>query len=281
MSIDNWFNDYVSKNINIKSKKNSDAKTSRDWLINQIKSLSKSENAIDLYSSEEFTLKMGSYARKTQIKPLNDIDQMIIFSAMGSTANLGSDNWNEQYIYVPTAADKLRKLEGDHGLSSIKVIEQLKSLLKDIPQYQNADINRNQQALRLELSSYDWGFDIVPGFRTIENDAGYYYYLIPNGKGNWEKTDPRIDRENLESYQKSSLINLRETIRILKYWREGHNSVSQLNSYMLETMILDFIDSTEKECDSQRVFIEKFLLYLSTEIQNPVYDRKNFQGDLN
>ena len=51
-------------------------------------------------------------------------------------------------------------------------------------------MHRNMQAITLQLSSYPWNFDIVSCFYT---DAGFY--LIPNGYGKWEKTDPRIDNK--------------------------------------------------------------------------------------
>lgn len=250
-------------------------------MTSNIKDLSqKNEGNLELYSSSEFSLKMGSFARKTQIRPLDDVDQMIIFSAKGSTANLDTSRWNQVFINVPDSAPELKKMDGENGLSSIKVLNYLKHLLNGISQYHSADIKRSQQALRLELSSYDWGFDIVPGFRTVEDSQGHYYYIIPNGEGAWEKTDPRIDRQNLIEYQKEALIDLREVVRILKYRRKAHNAVCKLNSYALETMVLDFID-TNPTYSNSREFIESFLLYLSKAVFGSVQDRKGFQGDLN
>lgn len=257
------------------------ARTSRNWLTSNIKDLSqKNEENLELYSDSEFALKMGSFARKTQIRPLDDVDQMIIFSAKGSTANLDTSQWNQVFVNVPDSAPELKKMDGENGLSSIKVLNYLKQLLNGISQYQSADIKRSQQALRLELSSYDWGFDIVPGFRTVDDEQGYYYYIIPNGNGTWEKTDPRIDRQNLTEYQKETPIDLREVVRIIKYWRKAHNAVCKLNSYALETTVLDFID-TNPIYSNSREFIENFLLYLSKAVLGSVQDRKGIQGDLN
>lgn len=281
MSVDSWFKNYVSENINIDSKKSARARTSRNWLTSNIKDLSqKNEENLELYSDSEFALKMGSFARKTQIRPLDDVDQMIIFSAKGSTANLDTSQWNQVFVNVPNSAPELKKMDGENGLSSIKVLNYLKQLLNGISQYQSADIKRSQQALRLELSSYDWGFDIVPGFRTVDDEQGYYYYIIPNGNGTWEKTDPRIDRQNLTEYQKETPIDLREVVRIIKYWRKAHNAVCKLNSYALETTVLDFID-TNPIYSNSREFIENFLLYLSKAVLGSVQDRKGIQGDLN
>lgn len=77
MNTNSWFENYVSENINIDSGKSIGARKSRDWLTSNIKKLSQSnEENIQLYPGSEFTLKMGSFARKTQIRPLDDVDQM-------------------------------------------------------------------------------------------------------------------------------------------------------------------------------------------------------------
>ncbi|USS93264.1 hypothetical protein M8332_06650 [Fructilactobacillus ixorae] len=184
MSISSWFSDYVKDNINISKNKNSEGKRSRDWLIEQISKLSNRSGFPSLYPNE-YDVKMGSYARKTQIKPLDDIDQMIVFNACGSTANFDSSNWNDIKINVPENATNLIKFVGENGLSSIKLMNRLKEYLKSINQYRNAEIKRNNQVIRLDLNSYEWGFDIIPGFRTVYDSKGNYYYIMPNGKGTW------------------------------------------------------------------------------------------------
>ncbi|WP_054726524.1 hypothetical protein [Paucilactobacillus hokkaidonensis] len=69
-------------------------------------------------------------------------------------------------------------------------------------------------------------------------------------------------------------------MRIIKYWRKAHNAVCKLNSYALETTVLDFID-TNPIYSNSREFIENFLLYLSKAVLGSVQDRKGIQGDLN
>jgi len=67
MSVDSWFKNYVSENINIDSKKSARARTSRNWLTSNIKDLSqRNEENLELYSDSEFALKMGSFAHKTR-----------------------------------------------------------------------------------------------------------------------------------------------------------------------------------------------------------------------
>ena len=116
MTVDSWFSNYVSENINIDSKKSTGARNSRNWLTSNIKDLSqRNEKSLELYSGSEFALKMGSFARKTQIRPLDDVDQMIIFSAKGSTANLDTPQWNQVFINVPNSAPELKKMDGENA----------------------------------------------------------------------------------------------------------------------------------------------------------------------
>lgn len=67
MSVDFWFKNHVSENININSEKNTRARISINWLTSNIKDLSqRNEENLELYSDSEFALKMGSFAHKTR-----------------------------------------------------------------------------------------------------------------------------------------------------------------------------------------------------------------------
>lgn len=58
MTVDSWFSNYVSENINIDSEKSTGARNSRNWLTSNIKYLSqKSEENLELFSDSEFSLK--------------------------------------------------------------------------------------------------------------------------------------------------------------------------------------------------------------------------------
>ncbi|MBL1704914.1 nucleotidyltransferase, partial [Klebsiella pneumoniae] len=99
----------------------------------------------------------GSFRRRTKIRPLDDIDLMLVFTGEGTTYTEYAD---KIVLNVPEDADKLRKLVNDDGtLNSIRVIEKIKSSLSIIPQYKKAEIHRRQEATTLELSTYDWVFD--------------------------------------------------------------------------------------------------------------------------
>lgn len=139
-------------------------------------------------------------------------------------------------------------------LNSRKVINKFVSACANVPQYKKADIKRNQEAVTLQLSSYTWNFDIVPCFMTTENIYGRSYYLIPDGNGNWKKTDSRIDRERTTSINQAHDGNVLQVIRVMKYWNK-RKTMPKMSSYLLETMILDYYQNLDSTA-SQYVDIE-------------------------
>lgn len=67
-AFDNFLKDYV----NLDEMEYLNARTSRNWLLDQIKKFPKNyEDFPKLYSSKIITF--GSFARKTKIKPLDDL----------------------------------------------------------------------------------------------------------------------------------------------------------------------------------------------------------------
>jgi hypothetical protein len=71
----------------------------------------------------------------------------------------------------------------------INYIIKNQSSLRD---YNKAEMHRNQEAVTLQLKSYEWNYDIIPCFYANDD-----FYLIPDGNGNWKKTDPRIDAQRM------------------------------------------------------------------------------------
>jgi len=122
------------------------------------------------------------------------------------------------------------------------VINKLLSKLNDVPQYEKAETSRNREAATLNLLSYAWSFDIVPCFFTSPEWDNRTYYLIPDGNGNWKKTDPRIDGNRvivINQQQSGYALNL---IRIVKYWNR-RPTMPSMQSYLLECMLLNYTES--------------------------------------
>ena len=112
-----------------------------------------------------------------------------------------------------------------------------------MPQYSKSEINRNLEAATLQLSTYDWNFDIVPCFITVVDESiNRNYYIIPDGYGNWKKTDPRRDRDKVSKVNQAHDGNILNVIRAVKYWNR-RPIMPSMGSYLIETMIVYYYEN--------------------------------------
>jgi hypothetical protein len=278
-NINTAFAEFLKNTVNLDSTQSSKAISSKDWLIDQIELLS-TKNVDFPPTGLGLNLHYGSFARKTKTRPLDDIDLMIGILGIGSSYYLYSDS----YITI-TANQNISSLtklcnQGTLVLNSVKVINCFIKYLSQIHQYRNAEINRNQEAAVLNLNSYDWKFDIVPCFQSEADANGKTFYMIPDGKGNWKKTDPRIDKDRVSQINQSNSGNVLNVVRIIKFWNKRRN-VTTVPSYLLENIVLNYY-AASTSC-SAWVDIEfiNVLEYITSAVNNPVYDPKGIQGDLN
>ncbi|OFD66079.1 hypothetical protein BWGOE6_04040 [Bacillus mycoides] len=267
---------FIKEKINLDAEITKIARNSRDFLYEQLKSLpGKADNFPRLYPNKEI-YNYGSFSRKTKIRPLDDIDFMLVFSADGSTYG---DMDGTIKMSVPESATNLHKLRDDYGyLSSRKVANKIKNNISKVSQYQKAEIRSSQEAVILNLISYDWTFDIIPAFVTVEEFDGRSYYLIPDGNGHWKKTDPRIDQTRVTEVNKKTDFNVLEFIRIIKFWNKVQNL--KVSSYLIENMVLNYFEN-EFIWSTKRYQLMYFFEYLKGSIYMPVNDPKGLQGDLN
>ena len=279
-TVDRAFNFFMTDYVNLDSSQTKLARSSRDWLISQIRLLSAKDNKFPILYSEK-DIDFGSFARCTKKRELDDIDRMIALIANGCIYYELTDKIE---IHVPDYEDRLKALCHDNTniLNSRKVIYKFISVLKLVPQYQKADIKRNQEAATLNLISYPWTFDIVPCFFTQKNYlSNRDYYLIPDGWGHWKKTDPRIDRERVSSINQQHDGNILQVVRLMKYWNR-RSTMPSMSSYLIENIILDFYSSHyPKALKYVNLEVINVLPYIQRAVCNLVYDPKGIQGDIN
>jgi hypothetical protein len=273
-TVNSAFQEFNRDFVNLDSDITKTARSSRDWLIKQIE---KFPSSIDDFPRlyDGMHIKFGSFARNTKIRPLDDIDLIITFSADGAT--YFTHEYGKLYtISVPEESTNLRKLCNDDGtLNSIKLVNKIVSSLKEIEHYKAAEIHRRQEATTLSLSSYEWNFDIVPAFYT---DTGYY--LIPDGKGNWKATDPRMDQELVTNCNKKHNGEILQIIRTLKYWNR-RAQMSTIPSYLFEVIIINYFNSKNEIKDYIDLNLINFWAHLHSCIYDRVEDPKSLSGNLN
>lgn len=275
-TVDNAFNSFIGKNIKLLENQVAVARASRDNLIQTINNFSDNHDFFNVYFDKN--LKYGSFARHTKNKPLDDIDLMVCFSASndGERRSYSENGGTIRINGIRFDEDCCLLHSGTKYLNSAKVINRLISKLSDIDDYKKAEMHRNHEAATLQLRSYPWNFDITPCFYT---DTGLY--LIPDGSGNWKKTDPRIDNERIKTINQYHKGKILDVIRLMKYWNKRRVTL-RIESYMLECMILAYYEiSPQKEHYWIDMEIRDLFGALSVAIFKDVPDPKGIQGDLN
>lgn len=271
------FREFLSDIVNLDSEKVSVARSSRDWLFEQIAGFQSDATFPKSYS--EHDIAYGSCARRTKKRPLDDIDLMVCLSAQGSTY----DPFSTPYRITIHEDSNLHSLCHDDTkyLNSTKIINKFIQKLSGVPQYSKADLKRNGVAAVLSLTSYDWCFDIVPCFMTTVESDGRTYYLIPDGTGHWMKTDPRIDRARVTEINQAHDGNVLNVIRIIKYWNR-RPTMPSMSSYLLEVIILDYYARHAGTASSYiDLEIPSILDHLVYAIQASVEDPQGIKGNLN
>ncbi|MBD2302558.1 nucleotidyltransferase [Nostoc sp. FACHB-190] len=279
-TVDEAFEIFLRDYVNLDPDKTKLPRSSRNWLLSQIHLFpSKDRNFPKLYSEKDIFF--GSFARRTKKRELDDVDIMIALSAEGSQYQEYADRVE---IYVPNSEYKLKLLcyENTNKLNSRRVINKFVSLLSPVSQYGSANIKLNKEVAILNLKSYPWTFDIIPCFFTTKDAYNRTYYLIPDGKGNWQKTDPRIDRSRVNEINQMHDGNVLNVIRIIKYWNR-RPTMPSMSSYLLENMILNYYSTQFYFKANKYVYkeISKVLKYIQDNIYSPVYDPKAIQGNIN
>jgi hypothetical protein len=272
------FNEFMKNKVNLDTDQTALARRSRDWLTDRIHEFPDKDSAFPrLYS--EMDIFFGSFERKTKKRLLDDIDIMICMGSQGAIYN--ESIWNKT-ITVSTSneASPLYKLRHDYSnnVHSKKIINKFVTALSGVDQYKKAEISRRGEAAILNLS-YDWTFDIVPCFHTIPDADGKQFYVIPDGEGNWQKTDPSIDRARAKRIVQSKGKEVLGIIRLVKFWNK-RPTMPSVPSYTLENMVLDYYET--RDCSQYPDYqFRDFILHMATAVYQPVNDPKGFQGDLN
>ncbi|EOG3621870.1 hypothetical protein ACK9U2_003769 [Pseudomonas putida] len=272
------FNEFLKEKVNLDPEDTKAARLDRDNLRTRIQGL---QNSVDYFPTlyTEADINYGSFSRRTKKRPLDDVDMFFCLMAQGAVYN--DYDQNNITVTIENTASNLYQYTKDDNktISSIKILNKFKRSLENIYQYRNAEVNRRQEVVLLDLTNKDWSFDIAPCFRTVEQ-YGKSFYLIPNGTGDWKKADPRIDKNRTITINQQNNGNILNLIRIIKYWN-NRATMHTMSSYLLENIILNYYQY-RTDCSS---FVDLSLAdifhHISLAVYQVVPDPKGFQGDLN
>lgn len=276
-TVNEAFGEFLSDVVNLDPEVSSQARSSRDWLLSKVREIpGKVSGFPRLYSDRD--MHYGSFARRTKIRELDDLDMIVCLSALGTTY---SEEGEIVTLHVPEGI-ALRSLchTGTNLLNSRRVINLFAANLGEIPQYRKAEIGRNGSAAVLNLASYSWSFDIVPGFFTTPEINGRTYYIIPNGQGHWMKTDPRIDQDRATRINQAHGGYVLNAIRLLKFWNR-RPTMPSMPSYLLECIALNYYTLASEASQFADLEFAKLLTYIANAVYQTVPDPKGIQGDIN
>ncbi|MDO4570573.1 MAG: nucleotidyltransferase [Planctomycetia bacterium] len=277
-TVNEAFNEFMRKTVNLDPAVTRDARTSRGFLLRNIANFNNNLEFFALWSA--INIHYGSFARRTKCRELDDIDLMVGLSGCGATYN-EYDPWNNVRIYINDSVRIQEDCSHDNStLNSVAVLNKFKNKLSDLPNYKKAGIKRNQEAIVLDLSTKEWSFDIVPCFLTANEPNGKNYYLIPNGRGNWKKTDPRIDNEVVQCIDRRFEGKVVELVRLCKKWNKV-KQVTAIPPYLLETIVIDYSRSIGNLNERIGIRFCDVLGYIAGKILSPVSDIKGIQEDIN
>ncbi|MDS4039463.1 hypothetical protein RKI04_24905 [Citrobacter amalonaticus] len=91
------FNEFMKDTVNLKKAETDDKSASRDWLIGKINDFEKGDKFPVSYPAIHIAI--GSFARRTKIRPLDDIYLMFGLSAQSATCNILSDRMGHPDLF--------------------------------------------------------------------------------------------------------------------------------------------------------------------------------------
>lgn len=177
-------------------------------------------------------------------------------------------NW----LRIDSDTSPLARFNDGYGyVNSTKVLNAIRNSLGVVHNYRLAVIKKTMQAVTFQLSTYSWVFDIVPAVGVSNGTGGTAHYLIPDGRGNWIRTDPRIDQSNLTTVNQRHTNYFIPTLRLLKYWNMKR-SRRRLPSYYFETLamrVFEYATPIRSYSDAIDYFFRQCPIYLALSCPDP------------
>jgi len=198
-----------------------------------------------ILSSADSDFLGGSFARHTKIWPLDDIDvylpldgKDLFYSQSGARLpyTVISDN---RLLYNPLLG--ARWMVNSYVSSDRLLREFAQVLRRHYPAETKIDTPGCSVAVRMSHGSSPnsdgLGYDIVPCF-LLRPDASsdFDFYLMPDGKNGWMRTNPRLDIYMTEELQALNNGLYRKIVKLVKYWNQTQ-FWNTFGSYYIELAI--------------------------------------------
>lgn len=197
----------------------------------------------DHYYSEDYSgktkLLIGSYGKKTHIRPARDIDVIFIMPE-----------------------DKFEQYDDNESNGQSQLLQDIRKILKE--KYPDTTIKAFGKVVVLEFSDTQHNVELLPAW---ENDNKTF--IIPNSEngGSWEMWNPRLGIRRVKDFDAKN-GKTKSIIRMIKKWSD--NCSVKIKSYLIETKVLDFLSFYNVQNKLDAVLIRDFFIFFkdNTEADN-------------
>lgn len=196
---------------------------------------------------------VGSYARRTAIRPLNDID---LFLELDPEVH-GAYRGREPQVLLEVVQRALRACYPSTPLAA-----------GPATRIQGRSVN-------IEFSGTGIGYDVIPAFRVRGAGGGATgdHYEIPNrSRQNWIKTNPEVHGQLLIAANERAGGMLNRLIKAAKHWNRAHASSAgdkPLRSFHLEVMAYEAFQAKPRD---ERRGLYELLDFLSRRVTSACLD---------
>ena len=204
----------------------------------------------DIEYTETTKLLIGSYGKRTNIRPPRDVDILFI---------------------MPD--DKFDQYDDNESNGQSQLLQDIKKILSE--KYSTTDkIKGWGKVILIQFSDGTHNVELLPAW---ERDDGKF--TIPNTAegGYWETWDPRAEIQKIEDSDKSTKGKTRFLVRIIKKWSE--NCSVKLKSFQIENMVLEFFGKDEHKDKNYSNLVRDFFDNFSGSVDDK--SKSHFDTALN
>jgi len=243
---DSAFDGLLDKEVNISKALRTKASESQNHLRDFLRGEASRDAAFPaILSSADSDFLGGSFARHTKNWPLDDID-----------VYLPLEGWNLVYFSAGRRLPYIVRSDGPRSfnpllfpkwtdgiyVSSSKVVSEFAIALRR--HYRaGTKVAPNGTCVTVRMTHGETqnadglGYDVVPCFSLKPDDPSELeFYLMPDGRGGWMKTNPKLDTEISDILQAFNGKFYRKVVKLIKYWNKAQLS-AVLSSYYVEFAI--------------------------------------------
>lgn len=208
------------------------ASRSHNFLRESLNSGNMTNRVVDSYLS-------GSYARDTAIRPLDDVDIIVLIDRRHWAVPL--------FATYPDPDAVLRTFSG-----AIR------------HRYQDSSLRTQNRSIRLRL--FHLNIDVVPAMDSGKGDG---LILIPDRReGDWILTAPKMHTEIASAINQQQSGRFKPLVKFLKFWNTNLPSTAQFKSFAVETIACRIFSKIEfSSIQHGLLLFFDFIAFLGDETQ--------------